>query len=543
MSSSSRVAEIEVVVTDGGARKAAEGEKQPDPVVNVYSAAAYGDLERLRRFVELDGGGSSLAAPDGNGYHALQWAALNNYPHVALYIIEHGGGVNAEDNSQQTALHWAAVRGATATADVLLENGARLEAADVNGYRAVHVAAQYGQTTFLHHIILKYGADFEALDNDGRSSLHWAAYRGNADTIRLLLFMDANQVRQDKNGCTPLHWAVIRGSLEVCTLLVHAGTKQELTLRDRGGFTPLQLAADKGQQHLSNILSNATKVSFGDKYCSGRLGKVGYTPILFSYLVILMILFLKSIVFASDFSRITAAVGLWSWAAISLALASQVVFYRVSRNTPGYIKTNTEGLDPKELLMGIDLSSSTFTGNWSQLCPTCKIVRPVRSKHCPICKQCVEQFDHHCPWISNCVGKRNKWDFLVFLCMGIATTLLGAAVGFHRLWTEPIILSSSESWTHFMVTKHPGAVLFMFMDIFLLTGALILTVAQAVMIARNLTTNEAANQSRYTYLRGPDGRFRNPYNQGWQKNCVYFLVNGYNNDEEAAWPTLQQTVE
>ncbi|KAM3292227.1 hypothetical protein ACQJBY_036234 [Aegilops geniculata] len=520
MSSSSRVAEIEVVVADGGARKAAEGEKQPDPVVNVYSAAAYGDLERLRRFVELDGGGASLAVPDGNGYHALQWAALNNYPHVALYIIEHGGDVNAEDNSQQTALHWAAVRGATATADVLLENGARLEAADVNGYRAVHVAAQYGQTTFLHHIVSKYGADFEALDNDGRSSLHWAAYKGNADTIRLLLFMDANQVRQDKNG-----------------------TKQELTLRDRGGFTPLQLAADKGQRHLSNILSNATKVSFGDKYCSGRLGKVGYAPILFSYLVILMILFLKSIVFASDFSRITAAVGLWSWAAISLALASQVVFYRVSRNTPGYIKTNTEGLDPKELLMGIDLSSSTFTGNWSQLCPTCKIVRPVRSKHCPICKQCVEQFDHHCPWISNCVGKRNKWDFLVFLCMGIATTLLGAAVGFHRLWTEPIILSSSESWTHFMVTKHPGAVLFMFMDIFLLTGALILTVAQAVMIARNLTTNEAANQSRYTYLRGPDGRFRNPYNQGWQKNCAYFLINGYNNDEEAAWPTLQQTVE
>ncbi|XP_044363658.1 probable protein S-acyltransferase 23 isoform X4 [Triticum aestivum] len=502
MSSSSRVAEIEVVVTDGGARKAAEGEKQPDPVVNVYSAAAYGDLERLRRFVELDGGGSSLAAPDGNGYHALQWAALNNYPHVALYIIEHGGGVNAEDNSQQTALHWAAVRGATATADVLLENGARLEAADVNGYRAVHVAAQYGQTTFLHHIILKYGADFEALDNDGRSSLHWAAYRGNADTIRLLLFMDANQVRQDKNGCTPLHWAVIRGSLEVCTLLVHAGTKQELTLRDRGGFTPLQLAADKGQRHLSNILSNATKVSFGDKYCSGRLGK----HLIFLESLLLLV-FGHGLLFLLPWRH--------KWCSTELAETLQATSKPIPR---GLIRREEAGKGkassgiagkPTELLMGIDLSSSTFTGNWSQLCPTCK---------------------------------RNKWDFLVFLCMGIATTLLGAAVGFHRLWTEPIILSSSESWTHFMVTKHPGAVLFMFMDIFLLTGALILMVAQAVMIARNLTTNEAANQSRYTYLRGPDGRFRNPYNQGWQKNCVYFLVNGYNNDEEAAWPTLQQTV-
>lgn len=50
------------------------------------------------------------------------------------------------------------------------------------------------------------------------------------------------------------------------------------------------------------------------------------------------------------------------------------------------------------------------------------------------------------------------------------------------LRTEPIILASSESWTHFMVTKHPGAVLFMFMDVFLFTGALILTGAQATQV-------------------------------------------------------------
>jgi len=97
----------------------------------------------------------------------------------------------------------------------------------------------------LYNIISKYGADFDALDNDGRSALHWAAYKGNADTIRLLLFVDANQVRQDKNGCTPLHWAAIRGNLEVCTVLVHAGTKEELTLKDSGGLTPVQLAAEK----------------------------------------------------------------------------------------------------------------------------------------------------------------------------------------------------------------------------------------------------------------------------------------------------------
>ncbi|WVZ51278.1 hypothetical protein U9M48_002434 [Paspalum notatum var. saurae] len=493
------MAEIEVVSSDGARRDGEErprpGEPDPDPVVDVYSAAAYGDLDRLRGFVE-QGAAAALREPDGNGYHALQWAALNNYPHVALYIIEHGGDVNAADHTRQTALHWAAVRGSTSVADVLMEHGARVEAADVNGYRAVHVASQYGQTSFLHHIISKYGADFDALDNDGRSALHWAAYKGNADTIRLLLFLGANQVRQDKNGTCPFS------------------------------------------------VSNATKVSFEDKYFPGRSRKIGYAPFLFAYLVVCLVLFLNSIVFAPNFSRITATAGLWSWAAVTLFFASQVMFYRVSRKNPGFIKANTKRHDPKEPLMEIDLAnSSTWTGNWSQLCPTCKIIRPMRSKHCPTCKHCVEQFDHHCPWISNCVGKRNKWDFFVFLWMGIATSFLGAAVGFHRLWTEPIVLSPSESWIHFMVTKHPGAVLFMFLDVFLLTGALILTGAQAVQIARNITTNEAANRSRYTYLRGPDGRFRNPYSQGCQRNCTDFLINGYSNDEEVAWPTLQQTVQ
>lgn len=94
------MAEIEVVGDGGGGgggggvkqgvvevREARANGGEGDPVVDVYSAAAYGDLERLRGFVERDGG-ASLAAPDGNGYHALQWATLNNYPHVALYIIE-----------------------------------------------------------------------------------------------------------------------------------------------------------------------------------------------------------------------------------------------------------------------------------------------------------------------------------------------------------------------------------------------------------------------------------------------------------------------
>lgn len=55
-------------------------------------------------------------------------------------------------------------------------------------------------------------------------------------------------------GCTPLHWAVIRGNAEACTVLVHAGEKQELSVKDKAGFTPVQLAHDKGHRQIALFL-------------------------------------------------------------------------------------------------------------------------------------------------------------------------------------------------------------------------------------------------------------------------------------------------
>jgi len=53
---------------------------------DVYTAAAYGDLEKLHRLVESEG--CSVSVPDSLGYYALQWAALNNRSAAAQYIIE-----------------------------------------------------------------------------------------------------------------------------------------------------------------------------------------------------------------------------------------------------------------------------------------------------------------------------------------------------------------------------------------------------------------------------------------------------------------------
>ncbi|KAF6142119.1 hypothetical protein GIB67_037037 [Kingdonia uniflora] len=341
--------EIEIVAAESPNQQnsnSLSGNPNGVEITDIFSASAYGDLGKLRRFVEEEG--MSVAKPDGNGYLPLQWASLNNFPETAQYIIEHGGDVNDTDNAKQTALHWAAVRGAIAAADVLLQSGARVEAADMNGYRAAHVAAQYGHTAFLNHIVSKFGADFDSLDNDDRSPLHWAAYKGFADTIRLLLFRDADQGRQDKGGCTPLHWGAFRGNAEACTVLVHAGTKQELTVKDKLGFTPAQLASDKGHRHAAFLLSNAQRKHDNhcrDKFCTGTIGSTGYAPILMGIIITVAVLFVNSVLAAPNFAKITAVVGLWGWTAVSLAAGSLIMLYRCSSKDPGYVKKSSGGTE------------------------------------------------------------------------------------------------------------------------------------------------------------------------------------------------------
>ena len=64
-----------------------------------------------------------------------------------------------------------------------------------------------------------------------------------------------------------------------------------------------------------------------------------------------------------------------------------------------------------------------------QLCRTCNVVKPARSKHCGLCGVCVSRFDHHCIWINNCVGVGNHRWFLGFLFFHTVLCLYGASVG------------------------------------------------------------------------------------------------------------------
>lgn len=78
--------EIEIVSDSNEQKPSSNGNPNEVQIVDLYSASAYGDFEKLRKFVENDG--ASLSHPDGNGYYPLQWATLNNFANIVQYIIE-----------------------------------------------------------------------------------------------------------------------------------------------------------------------------------------------------------------------------------------------------------------------------------------------------------------------------------------------------------------------------------------------------------------------------------------------------------------------
>lgn len=77
-------------------RQEQQEEQQPQqPTLDsVWKACAYGDLEAVQSFCEEDK--SLVNRQDGGGYSALQWAALNNRPAVASYLIDQGAALNAQ---------------------------------------------------------------------------------------------------------------------------------------------------------------------------------------------------------------------------------------------------------------------------------------------------------------------------------------------------------------------------------------------------------------------------------------------------------------
>jgi len=123
-----------------------------------------------------------------------------------------------------------------------------------DGWTALHLAAHFGQASAVE-VLIAVGADVNAwAENDHRNQpLHAAvAGRGDGRIVTALLAARASANAADGGGYTPLHLAAFRGDLHLTEMLLAYGADARRKADD--GKTAVMLAEQEGHDDVARRL-------------------------------------------------------------------------------------------------------------------------------------------------------------------------------------------------------------------------------------------------------------------------------------------------
>lgn len=365
--------------------------------------------------------------------------------------------IKTEDTTAMTCLHWACTEGPNLPIIRFLieeskkeEQPSLIETIDASGCTPLLIASQYGQVEAVAYLIQK-GANRHALDTNRDSALHWAAYKGNANVLGLLLYYDvedhqAQATAPDVYGQTPLHLAALRGQKSVCRYLLehlsdHGGrveVRRLLQLADKNGRTPEALAKHKQKAataaFLNDYYANHVAVQRGGgitreivacvrnlrsthrwRVCLGiasvedGMDEAPHVPFYYTGFVIAAhVLFYFTVlmpIFNGDYGV------LFDYAVMHLVdvclMTATTVFWIWTWKTDAGRLNNRESnslVPPAELAYWRKLYEDTLEAyadesrhemlQSTQLCHTCHLAKPPRSKHDRFSRSCILMFDH-----------------------------------------------------------------------------------------------------------------------------------------------------
>ena len=203
--------------------------------------------EALHFVMEEDGQATdSFIIAARNGHEKVIKILLSHFSHVI--DIEQEGVVKFDGFVIEgaTALWCAAGAGHFDVVKTLVENNANVNHPTWSNSTPLRAACFEGRLDIVKYLI-DNKADMHITNKYDNTCLMIATYKGHGDVVAYLLEKGADPNSRAHCGTTALHFACERGKIDIVKDLIQYGANM---LTNEHGMTPLQLAADSGQDDI-----------------------------------------------------------------------------------------------------------------------------------------------------------------------------------------------------------------------------------------------------------------------------------------------------
>lgn len=271
-------------------------------------------------------------------------------------------------------------------------------------------------------------------------------------------------------------------------LLAQSGGTPALCAVDNQGATPAQLAQEKGHSMLSSYLATAARQAGRKK---GAMANRWLSLGTAAGITALVMLYINACVLCASLAEPTPAHIAAAYLVVASAGLGLFFMYRTAMRDPGVLRVGLEGRRASSSSSSSSVASEAasrmdlpalWAGNWGALCVTCKLVRPLGSKHCAVLNKCVARFDHFCPWVGNTVGKLNHRDFAAFLLLESIALIISVAAAAARVHGAHMAVPD-------LAVLAPSLLIFLAIDASIAFPVVMLTIAQISQIGARATVS------------------------------------------------------
>lgn len=444
-----------------------------------------------------------------------------------IYLMEKGADPTLPDVNGDECLHWAAYKGDLEMSSlVLYYTYNRVNICDKFGQTPLHLAAIKGNTLVVELLLRKYGADYAIKDNSNNTALDCAMNKKHFKTeweIRRFL------VNSQTTG---------GGGSELSTKYgcLNSVTQGFLCYNCGGIFNSIRLLSRMYREGRFGKSSEFFKMMlFGSNEYewSVWMWRLTFLSNLYATYLAILFNFNEKINHHTTILTISSVLlVIWWFCFIGCLVKDPGVvtedqpddIYTKKINKNNYYKleegdTENEMVTPyKKCLQSVVNYYENNEKNEKEIlsmCHTCRIQKPIRSKHCKIVNKCIYKFDHFCPFVYNVVARDNYKFFFGLLIIHPFAYSCFIYLAINEILQEPNLLTIS----------YTGFLIYSFFMCLMVLG---LGKYHLDLICSNLTTNEDMNKSRYAYLNSKFGGYKNPFVLGsmWENMCDGLFPSG-----------------